>query len=132
MRAANTNHFWSKDISTLQVTIVPPWYNTWLFYLISSAALVSLLVKLFKQRIKTIQEKTALSQRIFETEMAALKVQMSPHFMFNCINSIDAFIHNNDKYNATLYLNKFAKLLRNILDSSKQNTVLLSKDVDTL
>ena len=57
---------------------------------------------------------------------------MNPHFMFNCINSIDAFIHSNDKYNATLYLNKFAKLLRNILDSSKQNTVLLSKDVETL
>ena len=64
--------------------------------------------------------------------MAALKAQMNPHFMFNCINSIDAYIYSNDKYNTTLYLNKFAKLLRNILDSSKQNTVAFSKDIETL
>lgn len=57
---------------------------------------------------------------------------MNPHFMFNCINSIDAYIYSNDKYNATLYLNKFAKLLRNIPDSSKQNTVAFSKDIETL
>ncbi len=64
--------------------------------------------------------------------MAALKAQMNPHFMFNCINSIDAFIQTNDKYNATLYLNKFAKLIRNVLDSSKQNVVVFSKDIETL
>ena len=52
--------------------------------------------------------------------------------MFNCINCIDAFIQTNDKYNATLYLNKFAKLIRNVLDSSKQNVVVFSKDIETL
>ena len=31
-----------------------------------------------------------------------------------------------------MYLNKFAKLIRNILDSSKQNLVPLSKDLETL
>ncbi|MFN8253485.1 MAG: histidine kinase [Ferruginibacter sp.] len=77
-------------------------------------------------------EKESIQQQKNETEIAALKAQMNPHFIFNCINSIDAFIHTNDKYNATLYLNKFAKLLRNILDSSKQNTVAFSKDVETL
>lgn len=84
--------------------------------------------KTHKQKL----EKENIELQKQETEMAALKAQMNPHFIFNCINSIDAFIHSNDKYNATLYLNKFAKLLRNILDSSKQNTVAFSKDIDTL
>ena len=78
------------------------------------------------------KEKESIELQKQETEMAALKAQMNPHFMFNCINSIDAFIQSNDKYNATLYLNKFAKLIRNVLDSSKQNTVNFTKDVDTL
>jgi len=52
--------------------------------------------------------------------------------MFNCINSIDSFIQTNDKYNATLYLNKFARLIRNVLDSSKQNLITFSKDIETL
>lgn len=84
--------------------------------------------KTYKQKL----EKESMALQKSEMEMAALKAQMNPHFIFNCINSIDAFIHSNDKYNATLYLNKFAKLLRNILDSSKQNTVAFSKDVETL
>ena len=57
---------------------------------------------------------------------------MNPHFIFNSINSIDALIMNDDKYQATVYLNKFAKLIRNILDSSKQNTVPIEKDIETL
>jgi len=57
---------------------------------------------------------------------------MNPHFIFNCLNSIDAYIQSNDKYNATMYLNKFARLIRNLLDSSKQNFVTFSKDVETL
>jgi tetratricopeptide (TPR) repeat protein len=67
-----------------------------------------------------------------ELELQSLRAQLNPHFIFNCINSIDAFIHSNDKYNATVYLNKFARLLRNILDSSKLTTVSFAKDMDTL
>lgn len=67
-----------------------------------------------------------------DMEMKALRSQMNPHFIFNCINSIDALIQSNDKYHATVYLNTFAKLLRNILDSTKHNVVNLSKDLDTL
>ncbi len=86
---------------------------------------------------KSIQnsKKTAesqLKQNIAETQMQVLRSQMNPHFIFNSLNSIDAFIQSNDKYNATLYLNKFAKLIRNVLDSSKQNVISFSKDIETL
>jgi tetratricopeptide (TPR) repeat protein len=67
-----------------------------------------------------------------ELELQSLRSQLNPHFIFNSINSIDAFIHSNDKYNATLYLNKFARLLRNILDHCKENTVELAKDIETI
>jgi len=86
---------------------------------------------------KSIQnsKKTAesqLKQNIAETQMQVLRSQMNPHFIFNSLNSIDAYIQSNDKYNATLYLNKFAKLIRNVLDSSKQNIISFSKDIETL
>ena len=73
-----------------------------------------------------------LKQKIAETEMMAFRAQMNPHFIFDCINSIDALIQNNDKYHATFYLNKFAKLIRNILDSSKINDMTIARDLDTL
>jgi LytS/YehU family sensor histidine kinase len=57
---------------------------------------------------------------------------MNPHFIFNCINGIDAMIQSNDKYRATMYLNKFARLIRNVLDNSKKNKIPISKDLETL
>jgi ligand-binding sensor domain-containing protein len=114
------------------IFIPTPWYKKW-WFTASQVTLAFLIIFFVVKRIFKNMQKTANTrQYIVETEMAALKAQMNPHFMFNCINSIDAFIHSNDKYNATLYLNKFAKLLRNILDSSKQNTVAFTKDIDTL
>jgi len=113
-----------------QLVLKNNWLLAVIIFLILTIAIafaIYLSIQSKKKRIESV-----LKQKIAETEMAALKAQMNPHFIFNCINSIDAFIHSNDKYNATLYLNKFAKLLRNILDSSKQNTVSINKDIDTL
>jgi LytS/YehU family sensor histidine kinase len=81
---------------------------------------------------QTQVEMYAINEQLSNAKLEALRSQMNPHFIFNCINSIDALIQSNDKYGATVYLNKFAKLLRNILDGSRENTVSFSKDLDTL
>jgi len=119
-------------IASFTIVIPPKWYQTIWFKTLLLLVALSIVYFLSRWRIRNIKSKAALQQKIAESEMAALKAQMNPHFMFNCINSIDSFIYSNDKYNATLYLNKFAKLLRNILDHSKENTVLLSNDIETL
>lgn len=132
IRSANTNYVWSKNFTSIEIIIIPPWYRTWWFYLLSLLLIASFFFFIIQQRIKAIRFRAEAKQKMAETEMAALKAQMNPHFMFNCINSIDSFIQSNDKYNATLYLNKFAKLIRNVLDSSKENAVTFSKDITTL
>jgi len=120
------------SITNFSFYIAPPFWQTWWFrtaVLLSVAYLIYLFVR---RRIGVIRHEAALQRQIAETEIMALRAQMNPHFIFNCINSIDALIQSNDKYHATLYLNKFAKLIRNILDSSRQNTVPLGKDLETL
>jgi ligand-binding sensor domain-containing protein/putative methionine-R-sulfoxide reductase with GAF domain len=112
------------------------------FYTSQHLQILSTIATLMANKIKSIEAEQSLQQSTIEiysmneqlskAKLEALQSQMNPHFIFNCINSIDALIHSNDKYNATVYLNKFAKLLRNILDSSKQNTVPFSKDIETL
>ncbi len=132
LRSANSDGKWSEGIKTLSITIYPPWWQTWWFRISALLAISAVISFLVRKRITNIRHEAALKQKITETEMMALRAQMNPHFIFNCINSIDALIQSNDKYHATIYLNKFAKLIRNILDSSKQNAVPLTKDVETL
>lgn len=129
----NFNVYPFKEESISRFIFIPtPWYKKWWATLGEMLIVLTALFLIIKRITGNIQKAAMLKQHIIETEMAALKAQMNPHFMFNCINSIDAFIQSNDKYNATLYLNKFAKLIRNVLDSSKQNMVNFSKDIETL
>jgi ligand-binding sensor domain-containing protein/two-component sensor histidine kinase len=132
VKGSNNSAIMNEDGDTLHIIITPALWQTNWFKLAACLLLVTGCWLLFRRRIKAIRHEAELKQKIAETEMQALRAQMNPHFIFNCINNIDALIQSNDKYQATVYLNKFAKLIRNILDSSKHNTVTLSKDMETL
>src|SRR5665213_1700197 len=55
-----------------------------------------------------------ISNQLVEMQLAALRSQMNPHFIFNALNSIKKFILLNDAANADIYLGKFATLIRSI------------------
>ena len=57
---------------------------------------------------------------------------MNPHFIFNSLNSIENFMMQNEKRQASDYLNKFSKLIRRILENSRNELVPLVKDVEAL
>jgi LytS/YehU family sensor histidine kinase len=43
---------------------------------------------------------------------------MNPHFIFNCLNSVQHYILNQDAKSANFYLSRFAGLVRQTLDNS--------------
>ncbi len=67
-----------------------------------------------------------------ELEKRMLRAQMNPHFIFNSLNSIQSLIHANDRENALNYLCKFSKLLRQVLESSINISLLLSEEIKLL
>lgn len=70
--------------------------------------------------------------KMAEMEMQALRAQMNPHFIFNCLNSINRYIVKSDQATASLYLTRFAKLIRLILDNSRNKNVVLSNELEAL
>ena len=89
-----------------------------------------LLYKSFEAR--KIKNESQFKQKIAETEMQALQAQMNPHFFFNSLNSIENFIMQNEKKLASDYLNKFARFIRSILDSSNNDLIDINKDLESL
>ncbi len=67
-----------------------------------------------------------------ELELTALRTQMNPHFIFNCLSSINLYIIQSEIAEATDYLTKFAKLIRSILDNSKHSLVSLKEEIKTI
>ena len=72
------------------------------------------------------------NKKVSEIEMNAMRAQMNPHFLFNCLNSIKYVIVQNDAKTAAAYLTKFARLIRLILNNSKSRMVTLADEIDAL
>lgn len=94
-------------------------------------------VKIMRTRVeaeKQVAQRSlySLKQRIQEAEMQALRAQMNPHFIFNCLNSINRYIVKSDQATASLYLTRFAKLIRLILDNANSKSVVLSNELEAL
>ena len=78
------------------------------------------------------QNTAELKQQSAELEMQALRAQMNPHFIFNSLNSINRFILQNDRLQASEYLTKFSKLVRMILQNSQASLITLESELDAL
>jgi len=116
----------------LLFTIDPYWYQSLWFRALAVAAAIALIAAGVRKRIADIRRESAFRQKIADTEMQALRAQMNPHFLFNSLNSIENFIMKNEKWLASDYLNKFARLIRMILSSSRNELVLFTKDLEAL
>ena len=72
------------------------------------------------------------NRRISEIKLQALRLQMNPHFIFNSLNSINNFILQNSPDQASLFLTKFSRLMRQIVNNSKTEWVSLQDELKAL
>ncbi len=76
------------------------------------------------------KQETELRLSKAEGELKALRAQINPHFIFNCLNSIHHFIQSQEPKQASEYLIKFSKLIRYVLESSTKNWVTLEEELE--
>jgi len=100
--------------------------NLLIITLVSIALFAVLLYAMYRHRLLKNDKK------VIQLEQEALRIQMNPHFVFNALNSIKLYIINNEQKNAVYYLNKFSKLIRNILESTNVKEVTLTEELKTM
>ncbi len=131
VQAQNEDGHWS-EASRWSFAIQPAWWNTVWFRTLLGASFVAGAWLLFRARLRTIREENATREKIRDLQSAALRAQMNPHFIFNCLNSIQSFIAENDAASATRYLARFARLVRLALHASIEGRHSLADEVDML
>ncbi|MFN2440130.1 MAG: histidine kinase [Chitinophagaceae bacterium] len=88
--------------------------------------------KLEVQKLENEKTKAEFQKQTAELEMQALRAQMNPHFIFNSLNSINRFILQNNKAQASEYLTKFSRLVRLILQNSQASLISLESELEAL
>lgn len=134
--SCNNEGVWNDRPTTFVFTILTPFYRTWWFAFLTISLTGFTVYLVFKIRLNNIKNK---QQKDFERkveiskiELKALRSQMNPHFVFNSLNSIQHYIFNSKSDEAVKYLNKFAKLMRVILNNSDKPTVAIEDDLEAL
>jgi tetratricopeptide (TPR) repeat protein len=97
----------------------------WSVGAISLLALAFFVVLFRQSRLKNIQEKILLEQRL-------LRAQMNPHFIFNSLASIQNLIFQKDDIKAGIYLSRFSELVRSILEHSRRDAITLAEEITTI
>jgi hypothetical protein len=103
-----------------------------LFILLGVFIFRNLSLKRKNEKLAIKKEQAELQQRVAELEMQALRAQMNPHFIFNCLSSINRFIFKNDNKVASDYLTRFSRLIRMVLMHSQKKLIPLEDELEML
>jgi sensor histidine kinase YesM len=136
VRSFNSKGVESEFIRSVRFEIKKPFWLEWWFILLE-VMLISAVLSLFiyfyiKQIRKKAEEKTRVSRLLSEYQMTALRAQIKPHFIFNCISAIQTLILQGQIETAYEYLQKFSKLLRLVLENSKRDFISLKEELDVI
>lgn len=132
VKAVNDNNVLSVNTAGYTFTIPKPfWMKTW-FWVACIVVAGSLIAGLVHRRLKKIQLRNREKELLLAKEQVALSAQISPHFIFNALNSIQHLVIQEDRKQATLHMASFSKLMRLGLDNSRKKWVAVKDEIELL
>lgn len=130
-RIAGANGSASPE-STLLIRVIPPFWKTTWFRIAASLVLALAGYGLFRWRLHIQESRQNQVLQLAQSELKAIRSQMNPHFIFNCITAIDGLIATKQNQKASEYLGKFSKMVRQVLQLSEKHLISLRDELDTL
>ncbi len=112
--------------------ISPAFWQQWWFPAIIGLLMLGLAWLIFKRRVHKIKKNNQLQLDLAESQQKALVQLVSPHFIFNILNTAQAAVLEEDKIDAASIISRFARLMRLSLELSRQKKVTLGQETELL
>lgn len=98
-------------------------------FIAAISGVIALVIRGFITWFEEVKLKEDLKLKNREMELALVKSQLDPHFLFNTINNIDVLILKNAEH-ASDYLNKLSDIMRFMLFETKAEMIPLAKEIE--
>ncbi|MFK7774773.1 MAG: tetratricopeptide repeat protein [Saprospiraceae bacterium] len=117
-----------------QDKIVEQFKKERLWIIIIALSLIGILLFLFQRnRIRYAQKQQhLLTIQKNWLELQSLRNQFKPHFVFNALSSIQNFLIIKDTEKAQIYLSQFSQLMREMLENTESDNILLEDEINFL
>jgi sensor histidine kinase YesM len=97
------------------------------------ASLFSLLVSYILNLINRTKiseiENARLKEKVMASQLASLKEQVNPHFLFNTLNSLSSVIRQDEKEKSLEFVDRLALVYRYILASQEKNLININEEL---
>jgi LytS/YehU family sensor histidine kinase len=79
--------------------------------------------------LQVIYQKSQLERQSLKSELALLRSQINPHFLFNTLNNMHSFVHT-DPDKTAFSIIKLSEIMRYMLNESNSEKVLLEQEIE--
>lgn len=132
---ANGGDFHSNsDILSFEFSIQTPFFRSWWFYMIALFCFILIVLGVHKYyKSKAIKKELDRQQQIYEItnlQLANIKSQLNPHFIFNLMNHFGVAIMKGRGEESYDYFVQLSKLIRETLTDAEKPLKTLSEEFD--
>jgi ligand-binding sensor domain-containing protein len=136
LRARHTGYEWNTNTATLSIKVIAPIWARTDFIVLSIGILMFLIYRFFRYLILSREHarrrEINLQHKMISLRQQALNASINPHFVFNCLNTIQSYIYANDKEMANRFLIIFSRLIRTTLEHSEDVFINFGKEMDRI
>ena len=121
-----------SNVNELNFSIAPQFYKTWWFIgsiMLLIIGIVAYIYYINTKRLEEEKNRLSIEKDLSKFKLEALKAEMNPHFVFNCLNSIKEDMMKEDFENSQYYLSRLAKLIRQALYSTKMEFHSIEEEI---
>ncbi|WBV61091.1 histidine kinase [Chryseobacterium camelliae] len=126
----------SYTSTDLAFEIKPHFWQTWWFTLLLIFLLLGILFTAinfyFRKKRNKKLETLQYEKKIAELELQAIKAQINPHFIYNCLNSIQYLLYKKDYRETENYLDTFSQMIRKTLHYSEKTFMPIQEETEYL
>lgn len=101
-----------------------------IFYIYTTVG-IFFTIRLVKHLLKIQESKSQLEKQNLESELALLRTQVNPHFLFNTLNNINTLVKK-DPEKASKSIIKLSDIMRYMLFDAQHEKVLLASELEYL
>lgn len=132
VKGINSYGYESDNIDSISFSVKKVFYETWLFRILISIAILILLGLIFYFYYSKKNDKLRNEKILADFHQQSLTRVMNPHFMFNALNSVNSYIVNNRTNDATFFVKQIGDLIRQIFNSAYHKEITLEKEASLL
>ncbi len=117
---------WNEEGVSLVLIVKPPFWKTKWFIGLNALLVISIISTILILKINSLKNE----RKSLKLEQRLLRAQMNPHFIFNVLAAVQGLIYKKETKTVSIYLSKFASLMRSILYHSGEENIMLTDEIE--